>query len=420
MFTAGFEEKLLYSTYSGKIKELNIINGDVRELGNAESEVFVLAYDNEEKYVYVPRQTQRQIIRFPYPSNQTTEFEIVVSEIIPGGIAFDSEHRYLYWTEPMEGKIMRCNTDGSNITRIFNDTVEPAALTIDKGHRWMYFGQGIPNGTIHKLSLDGEGHHIINDLASWVFGIYADDTRLYWMDNFMGDLKSALFDGTDIQTIVSTNTFKLNGEIDVKEEFIFYTSNTERVYGLLLFKQEGQPPLSFEGSMRYSFDYAQHIHYPHYAHQVGPLFCKTPRKCQCFGVCAEGPDHRYFTSLMKVKKLERVPIVILTCYTTILNISHMRKQQSNFTWTTVQCRTRITLYGMWRVLTGRHNSVEFSCTEAGHTKFHPDWHFGLWMVKWRHYSAKSITASSRKHHNIAQLVDDEGCPVKFCDWKLYL
>ncbi|XP_076088322.1 uncharacterized protein LOC143058761 [Mytilus galloprovincialis] len=77
-------------------------------------------------------------------------------------------------------------------------------------------------------------------------------------------------------------------------------------------------------------------------------------------------------------------------------------------------------YGMWIVLTGRHNSVEISCTEAGHTKFHPDWYFGLWMVKWRHYSAKSITASSRKHHNIAQLVDDEDCPVKFCDWKLYL
>ncbi|XP_063412188.1 protein cueball-like [Mytilus trossulus] len=255
-----FEEKLLFSTSSGKIKELNIIKGEVKVLGNAESEVFVLAYDNEDKYVYVPRQTQEQIIRFPYPSNQTTEFEIVVSEIIPGGIAFDSEHRYLYWTEPMERKIMRSNTNGSNITRIFNDTVEPAALTIDKENRWMYFGQGIPNGTIHKLSLDDEGHHIINDLASWVFGIYADDTRLYWMDNFMGDLKSALFDGTDIQTIVSTNTFKLNGEVDVKDDFIFYTSSTqilkinknggevpialhtdtERVHGLLLFKQEGK------------------------------------------------------------------------------------------------------------------------------------------------------------------------------------
>jgi hypothetical protein len=37
-------------------------------------------------------------------------------------------------------------------------------------------------------------------------------------------------------------------------------------------------------------------------------------------------------------------------------------------------------YGIWRVLTGLHNSVEFNCMEAGHTKFHPDWHFGLWKV----------------------------------------
>lgn len=38
----------------------------------------------------------------------------------------------------------------------------------------------------------------------------------------------------------------------------------------------------------YSFDFAQQIHYPHHAQEVGPLFFKTPRKCQAFGVCAEG------------------------------------------------------------------------------------------------------------------------------------
>ena len=37
-------------------------------------------------------------------------------------------------------------------------------------------------------------------------------------------------------------------------------------------------------------------------------------------------------------------------------------------------------YGMWRVLTGKHKSMEYSMMEAGHTKFHPDWHFGLWKV----------------------------------------
>ena len=35
---------------------------------------------------------------------------------------------------------------------------------------------------------------------------------------------------------------------------------------------------------------------------------------------------------------------------------------------------------MWRVITGRHHNIGFSSMEAGHTKFSPDWHFGL--LKW--------------------------------------
>lgn len=50
----------------------------------------------------------------------------------------------------------------------------------------------------------------------------------------------------------------------------------------------GQPCCSYPGTIHYSFDYAQQVHYPHYAQQVGPLFFKTPRRCQCFGVCSEG------------------------------------------------------------------------------------------------------------------------------------
>jgi hypothetical protein len=48
-------------------------------------------------------------------------------------------------------------------------------------------------------------------------------------------------------------------------------------------------------------------------------------------------------------------------------------------------------------------------------------------VKWQHYSAEtlqyivqSVTDSSRNNHNIPQIVQDEGCPVKFYDWKTFL
>jgi hypothetical protein len=69
-----------------------------------------------------------------------------------------------------------------------------------------------------------------------------------------------------------------------KVSFIFIDS--EKYISMTLFS--GQPALSYDGTMHYSFDYAQQIHYPHYSQQVGPLFFKTLRKCQCFGVCAEG------------------------------------------------------------------------------------------------------------------------------------
>jgi hypothetical protein len=55
--------------------------------------------------------------------------------------------------------------------------------------------------------------------------------------------------------------------------------------------------------------------------------------------------------------------------------------------------------------------------EAVHTEFNPDWHCGLWKVKWRHTSAEtlkemtgSVTRSSKNSHNIPQLIDDDEKP----------
>ena len=77
-------------------------------------------------------------------------------------------------------------------------------------------------------------------------------------------------------------------------------------------------------------------------------------------------------------------------------------------------------------MTGLHDSVDFSMMEAGHTKFNPDWHFGLWKVKWRHSTvetldelAASVSKSSRNGHNIPQLVDDPAAPVLFYDWATF-
>ena len=40
--------------------------------------------------------------------------------------------------------------------------------------------------------------------------------------------------------------------------------------------------------MHYTFDFAQMVQLPHMSRQVGPIYFKTPRKVQLFGVCTDG------------------------------------------------------------------------------------------------------------------------------------
>ena len=49
----------------------------------------------------------------------------------------------------------------------------------------------------------------------------------------------------------------------------------------------GREPCSFNGTVHYSCDYAQQLHYPSNPNQPGPIYFKTPRKCALFGVCCE-------------------------------------------------------------------------------------------------------------------------------------
>ena len=54
--------------------------------------------------------------------------------------------------------------------------------------------------------------------------------------------------------------------------------------------QLGKQSITEMLSLSYSFDHAQQIHYPSNPLQPGPLYFKTPRKCEVFGVCSEGEN----------------------------------------------------------------------------------------------------------------------------------
>ena len=46
-------------------------------------------------------------------------------------------------------------------------------------------------------------------------------------------------------------------------------------------------PCSYTGTVHYSYDYAQQLHFPANPNQPGPIYFKTLWKCAIFGVCCE-------------------------------------------------------------------------------------------------------------------------------------
>ena len=85
-------------------------------------------------------------------------------------------------------------------------------------------------------------------------------------------------------------------------------------------------------------------------------------------------------------------------------------------------------YLLWRVMNGKHDSIELSFMLVGHTKFSPDRLFGLIKKVYRHSSVSTLVElqgiverSTAKGQNIAQLIETPGEePVVFRQWTTYL
>ncbi|CAG2222930.1 LRP2 [Mytilus edulis] len=235
------QEKLLFSTQYN-LKEFDLDTGVVKELANHSTHVYSIAYDVKGKYVYVPRILKNVIDRFPYPNDQGVNLEIVVAANNPYYVAFDSRNSHLYWTESM--KIMRCDTDGSNVTTIVSISA-PVSLALDPHNR---------------VTFDGTDIQVVVNHAGLPIDIQVDfvDKRIYWMEYSTGALKSALYNGSDVKTVISTNVISNNREIDIGSDYLFYTSNnkilkihksagqmpeivhteTTQIFGLILYKHE--------------------------------------------------------------------------------------------------------------------------------------------------------------------------------------
>ena len=205
-------------------------------------------------------------------------------------------------------------------------------------------------------------------------------------------------------------------------------------------KLEGNAPCSKKIAMHYSFDFAQQVHYPSDPMQPGPMYFLVPRKCGHFSgllwstaTANQLPDWRQINYLIDeavvVGKGSNAVISYLHDFfehwglgeeTVHINCDNCSGQNKN---------NYVLWYLLWRVMTGLHVNVELHFLIAGHTKFAPDWCFGLIKQCYRRTRVSSLEEfaqvvrdSSQSGVNIPSKVDleDGTVLVKTYDWQAFL
>lgn len=182
-----------------------------------------------------------------------------------------------------------------------------------------------------------------------------------------------------------------------------------------------------------SFDYAQNVQIPHQPQQVGPLYFKTPRKCHIFGVCCEAiprqVNYLIDESCMTGKGANET-VSYLDHY-----FKHHAVKSLKVNIHCDNCRGQnknnaVMQYLLLRTLLGLHDDIECSFMIPYHTRFAPDWCFGLIKLKYRRSFVSSVkdvetvvNQSTSKGINVAQPVvdvDSGDTLVVVRKWKPYL
>ena len=188
-------------------------------------------------------------------------------------------------------------------------------------------------------------------------------------------------------------------------------------------------PNSTPINMHYSFDFAQQVHLPSDPLQPGPIYFLTPRKVGLFGICCEGfpqqvnfvVDEGHSTGKGSNSVISYLHY-FFKCYGLGETSVHLHCNNCSG-----QNKYKFMLwYLAWRVATGLHTSITLNFLVAGHTKFAPDWCFGLLKQEFRRNVVSSLQCMKKVVEgsagcNTAQLVGLEygTVIVPTADWQMH-
>ena len=187
-------------------------------------------------------------------------------------------------------------------------------------------------------------------------------------------------------------------------------------------------PCSRDILVNYSFDMAQQVHYPNDPLQPGPIYFLTPRKCGIFGVCCEAIPRQInylVDESVDIGKGSNSIISKLHHFFHTFGLGEQRVTLHADNCSGQNKNNMMLQYLMWRCMVGLHKEIAFLV--VGHTKFAPDWCFGLLKRKFRREKVGCLADIARVVDtsatvNISQLCGTQTGEVLVPthDWKAYL
>ena len=120
--------------------------------------------------------------------------------------------------------------------------------------------------------------------------------------------------------------------------------------------------------------------------QPGPIYFLTPRKCSVFGVNCEAIPRQINFLTDEAGEAGRGANAVISWLHFFLENHGLGERDAYFhadNCTGQNKNNTVIAYFMWRILTKRHTNITYSFLVVGHTKFSPDWCFGLFKRLYR-------------------------------------
>ncbi len=184
--------------------------------------------------------------------------------------------------------------------------------------------------------------------------------------------------------------------------------------------------------MHYSWDFAQQLHYPYEDHQVGPIYFKTPRIAQLFGVCCEALPKQVNYLIDEADfpgKGADTVISILDHFFANYGLGEQHLLLTADNCAGQNKNNAVLNYLLYRTIKQLHRQIDWAFMLVGHTKFSPDAYFGLLRKKYRHSKVYTfeqivdvINTSTVKACNTCHPYrnDDSNASIKYRAWSKWL